>query len=149
MTVSTGVKPLSTDGKLSIPAAPMWRRPFLASLLFSPGLLFLRAASGHQCPCFNLLVYLPFQKFFNFFLQWREFTEVVREDYGLVNTSVTSYISSLKNLFFFFSPHQNKSVKHRKHLPQMPSGSPYSAYSECFILCWCFVCLSLFSIYNR
>lgn len=33
---------------------------------------------------------LSFQKFFVFFLQWREFTEVVRVDYSLVNTRVTS-----------------------------------------------------------
>lgn len=49
---------------------------------------------------FHVLVSLSFQKFFNSLLQWREFTEVVREDYSLVNTHVTSHISSLKNLFF-------------------------------------------------
>lgn len=48
---------------------------------------------------FHLLVSLSFQKFFNLF-QWREFMEVVREGYSLVNTHVMFYISSLKNLFF-------------------------------------------------
>lgn len=49
VTDSTGVKPLSADGKLSFPAAPVRCRPFLASSLFSPGLLFLHAATGPQC----------------------------------------------------------------------------------------------------
>lgn len=61
--------------------------------------------------CFHLSVFTYFQKFFNFFLGCTEFIEVVRVDYSLVNTCVTSCVSSLKSPFFSPSKQVSKTWK--------------------------------------